>query len=66
VPCAHADVGDPGDPFAGKRLVELMVARGDVGGLRARVAAGDRDAAGRLANLVAQRGRVEEAMRMRL
>ena len=46
-------------------LAELLADRGDLDGLRARVDAGDRPAAGRLLRLLTKRGRGEEAERLR-
>ena len=55
---------DAGDPFAAARLAGLLAERGDLEGLRARADAGDGNA-GRLAEVLTQQGRNEEAERLR-
>ena len=54
---------DAGDEIAAERLAGLLAQRGDLDGLRART--GDRYAAKRLAEVLTQQGRGEEAKRLR-
>jgi thioredoxin-like negative regulator of GroEL len=63
---ARADAGDPIVAMsAGVSLADLLVKRGDLDELRARTDAGDEYAAFRLADLLAEQGRGEEAERLR-
>ena len=58
----RADAGAGDGPYATARLIRLLIERGDLPGLRERAEAGVSYAAQWLAELLAQRGDVEEAL----
>jgi hypothetical protein len=48
-----------------RKLADLLAARGDANGLRARSGAGDREAARQLQTVLAEQGRTQEARQLR-